>query len=710
MVKTKGGAMITLYEHNQKAYSVALSLMTETGKAAVIHPTGTGKSFIGFKLAEQHSGSRVCWLSPSEYIYKTQLENLKAAADGYQPDNICFMTYAKLMLVESDGIKEIKPDFIVLDEFHRCGAVKWSKGVELLLSTFPNVPILGLSATNIRYLDNQRDMADELFDGNVASEMTLGEAIARNILLPPVYVTSVYSYQKDLEKYQSRVKKAKNPVVRDSAQKYLDSLRRALTKADGLDVIFDKHIKDRHGKYIVFCANVRHMNDMIERVPEWFGKIDSEPHIYSVYSDDMESDKAFEAFKQDESEHLKLLFCIDMLNEGVHVEDVSGVILFRPTVSPTIYKQQIGRALSASKNREPVIFDIVNNFENLYSISSIEEEMQEAIVRYNRNGESEKIVNKNFHVIDEVKDCKQIFEALQDILTASWEAYFETTKEFFAEYGHLDIPTTYRHKNLALGKWIYSQRRIKKGEIAGHLSAERIELLDSINMLWEHRRDIPWKTGIEHAREYRETFGDLLVPVKYISPDGYKLGEWITYLRQIKSNKERRGQLSEEKIKKLDELGMVWNKFDLSFEQNFAEAKKYYKENGNLLAPVNYVTQDGIKLGAWLHQMRCAKKETGKAQLGEERIKRLNSIGMQWNVTEDNWEKGYREAEKYYKANKNMQINTVTVTESGFPLGKWLYSQKLAYVGYKGRKQLAPEKAKRLESIGMIFDMVSSRK
>jgi superfamily II DNA or RNA helicase len=182
-------------------------------------------------------------------------------------------------------------------------------------------------------------MADELFDGNVASEITLGEAIVRNILLPPVYITSVYSYQKDLEKYQRRVRRAKNPVVRDAAQVYLDALRRALTKADGLDVIFNKHIKDRHGKFIVFCANVRHMND-IERVPEWFGKVDTAPHIYSVYSDDSESDKEFIAFKRDDSKHLKLLFCIDMLNEGVHVEDISGVILFRPTVSPIIYKQQ----------------------------------------------------------------------------------------------------------------------------------------------------------------------------------------------------------------------------------------------------------------------------------------------------------------------------------------------------------------------------------
>ena len=340
---------IILFKHNQKAYDAALSMMDEAGKAAVTHPTGTGKSFIGFKLAEQHPGLRIFWLAPSEYIYKTQIENLKTATGGYTPDNIEFMTYAKLMITSEGGIEEIQPSYIVLDEFHRCGAAEWGKGVERLLEAYPDVPILGLSATNIRYLDDQRDMAEELFDGNVASEMTLGEAIVRNILLPPVYITSVYSYQKDLEKYRRKVERARNAVARDHAQKYLDALRRALTKADGLDVVFDKHIKDRCGKFIVFCASVEHMNEMKGRVPEWFGKVDSEPHIYSVYAEDSASDKEFVAFKQDSSKHLKLLFCINMLNEGVHVEDISGVILFRPTVSPIIYKQQIGRALSASK-------------------------------------------------------------------------------------------------------------------------------------------------------------------------------------------------------------------------------------------------------------------------------------------------------------------------------------------------------------------------
>lgn len=104
------------------------------------------------------------------------------------------------MTTVEDEIAAIKPDLIILDKFHRCGAEQWGVGIQALLTAYHSVPILGHSATNIRFLDNQRDMAEELFDGCIAAEITLGEAIAWNILKPPKYVLSVYSFQKDLEK------------------------------------------------------------------------------------------------------------------------------------------------------------------------------------------------------------------------------------------------------------------------------------------------------------------------------------------------------------------------------------------------------------------------------------------------------------------------------------------------------------------------------
>lgn len=178
----------------------------------------------------------------------------------------------------------------------------WGEWARNLLKAYPThsfsvCPLLS-------YLDNPRDIADKLFDGSVASEMPLGEAIVRGILNPPKYVLSVFSYQKDLEKYQRKVRQAKNKVIRDAAEVYLDALRRSLDKVDGLDEIFAKHMTDLHGKYIVFSANADHMREMIGKVPEWFGKVDKQPHIYSAYSDDPATSQAFADFKADNSEHL----------------------------------------------------------------------------------------------------------------------------------------------------------------------------------------------------------------------------------------------------------------------------------------------------------------------------------------------------------------------------------------------------------------------
>ena len=373
---------LRLFEHNEKAYRAAVRMMEQYGKAAIVHPTGTGKSYIAFKLIEDNPEKVVIWLSPSEYIFKTQLESLKRNDPDFPLANVHFYTYAKLMCCTQAQLGEIaaqKPAYIILDEFHRAGAECWGESTVALLKLCPDAKLLGLTATNVRYPDNNRDMAEELFYGHIASDMNLGEAVVRGILPAPKYVTTVYQYQKALAKYQARVDNLRTPGIQDVNQKYLDALRRALEQADGLDKVFTHHITNKDGKYIVFCANKEHMDEMVSHVPEWFAGVNPDVVVYEAYADDPNTDKAFADFKTDTSNRLKLLFCIDMLNEGVHVEGISGVILFRPTISPIIYKQQIGRALTAGDTAAPLILDVVNNFEGLTSISGLQSEMQESI-------------------------------------------------------------------------------------------------------------------------------------------------------------------------------------------------------------------------------------------------------------------------------------------------------------------------------------------
>ena len=694
--------MISLFSHNETAYNAAEEMLVETGKAAIIHPTGTGKSFIGFKLCETHADETVCWLSPSSYIFETQIENLKKITGGYAPENITFFTYAKLMLMEQSELDEVPADYIILDEFHRAGAEMWGEGVQKLLKTYPNAPILGLSATNIRYLDNQRDMADELFDGNIASEMTLGEAIVRGILYPPKYVLSVFSYQKDLEKYQRKVRQAKNKAVRDAAEIYLDALRRALDKADGLDVIFQNHMTAPHGKYIVFTANAEHMREMIDKVPEWFAKVDPKPNVYSAYSDDPATSQAFSDFKVDTSEHLKLLFCIDMLNEGVHVDDIDGVILLRPTISPIIYKQQIGRALSASSKSGAVIFDIVNNFENLYSISAIEEEMQVAVNYYRELSESDEIVTEHFKIIDEVRDCKALFDSLNDTLEASWDMMYSYAKIYYEQNGNLNVPKRYKTPDgYSLGRWISTQRRVKSGQVYGHLSDDRIRRLDEIGMIWQSISDFNWERNFSALKEYYDQYGNIDIKVNYINEDGVFLGTWINNLRTWYSGGIRQRYLTTERVAALNALGMIWDKLDYLFERNYNAAAAYYKKYGDLDVSYDYVCPETrVNLGSWIRSLR-QKYTSDPASFPEDKRIRLEAIGMEWdNKYSRLWNKGLREAEAYYRKHGNLNVPSTYRTADGFDLYGWLSNRREAYK--QGR--LSGKRLEMLSALGMVWE------
>ena len=551
---------LRLFEHNEKAYHAAVWMMEQYGKAAIVHPTGTGKSYIAFKLIEDNPEKVVIWLSPSEYIFKTQLESLKRNDPDFSLANVHFYTYAKLMCCTEGQLAEIaglQPSYIILDEFHRAGAECWGESTVALLKLCPEAKLLGLTATNVRYLDNNRDMAEELFDSRVASDMTLGEAIVRGILPAPNYVTTVYQYQKTLAKYQARVDNLRTPGIQDANQKYLDALRRALEQADGLDRVFAHHITNKCGKYIVFCASKEHMDEMVPHVPEWFAGVNPDVVVYQAYSDDPNTDKAFSDFKTDTSNRLKLLFCIDMLNEGVHVEGISGVILFRPTISPIIYKQQIGRALTAGDTAAPLILDVVNNFEGLTSISGLQSEMQEAVHRLYANGEGDKIVTEWFEVVEQVHDCRVLFEQLQASLSSSWEHYFSEASIYYAEHGNLNVPKLYTTPSgLSLGVWLVTQRRVREGQTQGNLTEQQIARLDSIGMVWGNRDDRQWNEGYQKARRYFDAHGDLNVPVGYVSPDGYNLGNWVKRQRYTRHNPEKScAVLTEERIARLDTIG-----------------------------------------------------------------------------------------------------------------------------------------------------------
>ena len=691
-----------LYTHNQIAYEAAVTMLESHRRAAVIHPTGTGKSFLAFQLIEDHPEARFLWLSPNDYIFENQQRNAER-----QFPNVEFMTYTKLLRLPEDDLMALRPETIILDEFHRCGAYCWGQGVECLLRAYPDAKVLGLSATPIRYLDNCRNMAEELFtvDGRlcVASEMTLGEAIVRGILPAPRYVTTMLRYQQELRRYQKRIDTLVPRGMKEPSQRCLDALRRALSRADGLETILARWLK-KGEKYIIFCADWAHVQEIKESIPDWFRDVDSDPHIYCLYAGKPETETEYEAFLADRSEHTKLLLCINRLNEGVHVPDVSGVILFRPTSSPILYKQQIGRALTAGGTQDPLILDIVNNFDGLMSIGTIRMEMEDAVRRLRQTGQDSLIRVETIRIEEQVEDSAQLVQELENALSNTWDMWYDEARSYYLRHGNLKVPKRYvTESGMQLGVWIQTQRAIYSGAGKGELSPQRVEALNAIGMVWGNLPDTAWNEAWELAREYYLANGDLLVPDSLMI-GGFDLGKWIAYQR----NRKKSGKLPEDRAARLEEIGMVWDVFDARWEMHYRQAKAYFEAHGHLDIPRTYKTEDGFLLGLWVAAQRRSRTTEGKGkQLSQEQIDKLSAIGMAWDGTFDTqWQSAYAKAEAYYRQNGDLNIPYVYCTPDGYQLGKWLARQKSAKraPGRHGDSILTKERITKLEDIGVAWD------
>ena len=682
---------LKLYPHNHEAYIKVEQMLQEQGKAAVVHPTGTGKSYIAFALIISHPDKTFLWLSPNKYIYTTQIEVLRKG-QGITLHNVVFRTYA-WVTYNWKRLLDMAFDYVILDEFHRLGAKCWGEGVMQVLGNFPNAKVLGITATKIRYLDKKRDMAEELFEGAVASEMSVSEAMARGILPVPHYVVSAYSYHETLEQLQERVNGIRNRERREESQNLLIRLRHSLEQAEGIREIFAKHIKDSRGKYIVFCSNSEHLYEMISQVPEWFGLIDTHPHIYHVHTYNPKSQGDFKRFVQDESNHLKLLFAIDMINEGIHVKDVDGVVMLRSTESPIVYKQQIGRALATGGKKIPIIFDMVNNFDGFRYVEDLVREFEEKknLSKYEWAPYAE---IKEFRIFDEMKAARELFEQVQKNLDASWYEYYDELKRYVKENGNANVPRRYvTDTGMYLGKWLQRQKHLFR---LGKLLKERGRLLMKLCVPMEYANKMRFEQWMKLLRQYKREKGTLLVADKYVTKKGEHLGNWCCYIRR----RYRAGKLPAEKIKRLERVGFCWEAKKNHWGKGYEHAKVYYDENGHLDVEKRYQCPDGFLLGQWLATQRRVKAGKERGELTKERVAMLDKIGMRWKSRATELFDTYVSLYQQYQEKYGTTEVPATHREEGMPLGQWVCGIR------KKRKngKLSDEQIEILDGVGFLWD------
>lgn len=401
-------------------------------RVCVVHATGTGKAYICAAVAERFK--KVLVIAPNNFVLN---ETRKVC-----PEGTAFRTYASVMY---DTVHTEAYDLIVLDEFHRSGAEKWGIGVKRLIDANPSAKLLGLSATHIRYLDGERNMADEMFDGHVVSTLTIKEAIDREILPNPVYVSSIYSLTEDVAKRKRIIRKLRlSDSEKDEKIRRLEGIANNWKNAHGVPAIIRKYYDDDMKRIVVFCSKVRKVTEARTLLAAWLAEAGYENvRFYNIDYQEKRLEKEMAEFQEPcEEGQLKVAISVNMLNEGIHIPRVDGTIMLRTTISRIIIEQQIGRCLTAENvGRAPIVLDLVNNMDLIrYVHPSFNDYLPSFGSNDEESGDGEGFP---FKVIDECRDIRLFFGQIDKELEEDcvWAEYQPKLEQFYNEHGRLPYPS-----------------------------------------------------------------------------------------------------------------------------------------------------------------------------------------------------------------------------------------------------------------------------
>ena len=402
---------IELYSHNARAFDSINDMFEYENRVCVSHATGTGKSYLIGSVLQTYQDRNTIIAAPTNIILNELKEKF-----FYLMTNARLMTYSKLA-----NIQKVDVGLVILDEFHRAGAVKWGAGVKRIMKANPDSIIFGTSATPYRYFEG-RDMSDEIFEGNIASDLSLPKAIAKEILPSPKYVYGIYDINEESERVIENIENAKKLTRRqkNDYKTLLNKHKVDFERSGGMPEILRKHIKSNDRKFIIFCDDTSHLNMMELDVQKWFRKAFPRQGTekYVVHSKISDNDKELDRFKKASGKKFHLLFSIDMLNEGLHVDGINGVVMLRRTASPRIFYQQIGRCIASGGYESPIIFDFVNNFNSIMAtnfLSVVTGAVKSEQERRERDGLSSIYIPVD--VTDETKDIEEIFFKIESKIT-----------------------------------------------------------------------------------------------------------------------------------------------------------------------------------------------------------------------------------------------------------------------------------------------------
>ena len=685
---------MTLNPVNEAAFQKAVQSLETLNRAAVFHPTGTGKSCIAWKVVEAHPQTTFFWLVAGAQRLALRQAELTRYNGGTLPGNVRFCNCEKLAAATPEQwvrLGEQKPGCIVLDCYHELSAVCWAQSVQKLLRMCPQAKVLGLGVPNGAPVCAA---AQELFADCIVSHMTVAEAMAAGTMpVPSAYAALLWPQEEELATLRARIKNLCMPKGDTSLRVQYEELSWSLRQVENLTVLLPRLLSDTSGHYLVLFESAAYQEKLGAELEQLLRTVDSAVRFYAADHACFADSAAVETFLSDTAPGPKVLLCVNAPGVQQPLEGLAGVILVRQSSLMSTFKQMLCRALVAAGSRSVPVFDLVAQFEGLGNGRTLQRDCTEAMTRAGSK-------TPGFRQERPMQQTYRLYGKLRREMEARWEVLCQAAADAAAKEGTLELPRSYTiHSGVPVGKWLELQRQVQAGQRPGRLTAEQAAKLEKLGIRWNHRLEAAWEKGFASAQKYRTEHGDLLVPVRYRDKNDFALGEWIVYNRQ----RYLGGNLTQNRIERLEAIGMVWSTSNDLWEQNYAAATQYYLEHGDLEVPIKYETPSGFGLGVWLGAQRAAHKA---GELPQEQVERLDALGMDWtNRNDRKWMSLYDVAAAYYHEHGNLNVPSEYVTPDGVLLGKWVARQRYAYLNPdRSSARVTPERKALLDKLGMVWE------
>ena len=685
---------MTLNPVNEAAFQKAVQSLETLNRAAVFHPTGTGKSCIAWKVVEAHPRTTFFWLVAGAQRLALRQAELTRYNGGTLPGNVRFCDCEKLAAATPEQwvrLGEQKPGCIVLDCYHELSAVCWAQSVQKLLRMCPQAKVLGLGVPNGAPVCAA---AQELFADCIVSHMTVAEAMAAGTMpVPSAYAALLWPQEEELATLRARIKNLCMPKGDTSLRVQYEELSWSLRQVENLTVLLPRLLSDTSGHYLVLFESAAYQEKLGAELEQLLRTVDPAVRFYAADHACFADSAAVETFLSDTAPGPKVLLCVNAPGVQQPLEGLAGVILVRQSSLMSTFKQMLCRALVAAGSRSVPVFDLVAQFEGLGNGRTLQRDCTEAMTRAGSK-------TPGFRQERPMQQTYRLYGKLRREMEARWEVLCQAAADAAAKEGTLELPRSYTiHSGVPVGKWLELQRQVQAGQRPGRLTAEQAAKLEKLGIRWNHRLEAAWEKGFASAQKYRTEHGDLLVPVRYRDKNDFALGEWIVYNRQ----RYLGGNLTQNRIERLEAIGMVWSTSNDLWEQNYAAATQYYLEHGDLEVPIKYETPSGFGLGVWLGAQRAAHKA---GELPQEQVERLDALGMDWtNRNDRKWMSLYDVAAAYYHEHGNLNVPSEYVTPDGVLLGKWVARQRYAYLNPdRSSARVTPERKALLDKLGMVWE------